>query len=82
MDTICFVLFDKSPHAWKKVTKWATKKDEFGKRAAFALLACLALHDKESDDECFAEFLPLIERAATEGRDHVYLGYYVAGCRS
>jgi 3-methyladenine DNA glycosylase AlkD len=74
VDTICFVLFDKSPHAWKKVTKWATKKDEFGKRAAFALLACLALHDKESDDECFAECLPLIERAATDERNFVKKG--------
>jgi 3-methyladenine DNA glycosylase AlkD len=37
-------------------------------------LACLALHDKESDDECFAEFLPLIERAATDERNFVKKG--------
>jgi 3-methyladenine DNA glycosylase AlkD len=74
VDTICFVLFDKSPHAWPKVTKWAKKKDEFGKRAAFALLACLALHDKDAEDDRFVELLPLVEKAATDERNFVKKG--------
>ena len=48
-DTVCFVLFDRTPHAFAKVARWALRRDEFVKRAAFALLACLALHDKKSD---------------------------------
>ena len=37
-DTVCFHLFDRTPHAWAKVAQWSTKRDEFVKRAAFALL--------------------------------------------
>ena len=73
-DTACFVLFDRSPHAWAKVKQWARKKDEFVKRAAFALLACLALHDKDADDGMFAESLPLIEQAADDERNFVKKG--------
>ena len=28
-DTATFALFDRTPHAWKKVKQWAAKKDEF-----------------------------------------------------
>ena len=44
-DTLCFHLFDRTPHAWVKVARWADRREEFVKRAAFALLASLALHD-------------------------------------
>jgi 3-methyladenine DNA glycosylase AlkD len=73
-DTICFHLFDKTPHAWDKVAKWSDNKHEFVKRAAFALLASLALHDKRADDESFARCLPLVERAAVDGRNFVKKG--------
>ena len=45
-DTLCFHLFDRTPHAWAKVDAVGDRRDEFVKRAAFALLASLALHDK------------------------------------
>jgi 3-methyladenine DNA glycosylase AlkD len=61
-DHACFHLFDKTPHAWKKVQQWASLKNEFEKRAAFALMASLALHDKKAPDEPFAEAMELIER--------------------
>src|SRR5215510_8534997 len=32
VDTLCFKLFDQSPHAWGRVAKWKVKKDEFQKR--------------------------------------------------
>jgi len=70
-DTACFHLFDRTPHAWKKIEKWARGRDEFVKRAAFALLASLALHDKASADEPFVRCLPLIEREATDERNFV-----------
>ncbi len=53
-DTVCFHLFDRTPHAWRKVEQWAGRRDEFVKRAAFALLASLTAHDKRADDEQFA----------------------------
>jgi 3-methyladenine DNA glycosylase AlkD len=73
-DTVCFKLFDQSPHAYDKVAEWAERKDEFQKRAAFALLACLALHDKEADDKTFTKLLPVIEAAATDERNFAKKG--------
>jgi len=73
-DTVCFHLFDRTPHAWRKVAAWSRRRDEFGKRAAFALLACLALHDKAARDEKFVAALPLVERAATDDRNFVKKG--------
>jgi 3-methyladenine DNA glycosylase AlkD len=73
-DTACFHLFDRTPHAFKKVSQWSKRKDEFVKRAAFALLASLALHDKKSGDEPFRDSLPLIERASTDDRNFVKKG--------
>jgi 3-methyladenine DNA glycosylase AlkD len=73
-DTVCFCLFDRTPHAWAKVAQWSDTRDEFVKRAAFALLASLAGHDKRSGDEPFMESLRLIERAATDERNFVKKG--------
>jgi 3-methyladenine DNA glycosylase AlkD len=73
-DTACFVLFDRTPHAWKKVTAWAKRKDEFEKRAAFALLASLAGHDKTAPDARFVEGLALVEREAHDDRNFVKKG--------
>jgi 3-methyladenine DNA glycosylase AlkD len=70
-DTACFHLFDRSPHAFAKVAAWSRRRDEFVRRAAFALLASLALHDKGSADEPFVSCLPLIERAAADERNFV-----------
>ena len=73
-DTACFHLFDRTPHAFAKVRKWATRRDEFVKRAAFALLASVALHDKKAPDAPFLATLPLIERAASDDRNFVKKG--------
>jgi 3-methyladenine DNA glycosylase AlkD len=70
-DTACFHLFDRTPHSWRKVEQWAGRRDEFVKRAAFALLATLALHDKKTGDQPFVEFLALIEREANDNRNFV-----------
>jgi 3-methyladenine DNA glycosylase AlkD len=70
-DTLCFHLFDHTPHAWAKVTAWAGRREEFVKRAAFALLASLSLHDKRAADAPFVRGLKLIERAASDNRNFV-----------
>lgn len=70
-DHCCFHLFDKTSHAWKKVHEWSRLKSEFEKRAAFALLASLALHAKKEHDEPFAESLALIESTSTDCRNFV-----------
>jgi 3-methyladenine DNA glycosylase AlkD len=70
-DTICFALFDRTPHAWHKVEQWSNRRNEFVKRAAFALLWGLTVHDKGASDKQFANGLLLIERAATDERHFV-----------
>lgn len=70
-DTVCFNLFDRTPHAPAMIRKWAKLNDEFGRRAAFALMACLALHRSDAPDKELLEFLPLIEQASTDERNFV-----------
>lgn len=70
-DALSFHLFDRSPHAWKKVRQWSRREGEFEKRTAFALLWALALHDKSAPDENLLEGLALIEREAADTRNFV-----------
>jgi 3-methyladenine DNA glycosylase AlkD len=72
-DTVCFKLFDRVAHAPAKVVAWARLNDEFGRRAAFALLASMAVH-KRGDDALFVRGLGLIEDAATDERNFVKKG--------
>jgi 3-methyladenine DNA glycosylase AlkD len=74
VDTACFALFDRTPHSRDMIRKWAVRRDEFQKRAAFALLACLALHDKQASDADFLTYFPLIEQAAMDDRNFVKKG--------
>ncbi len=73
-DTACFHLFDRTPLAWERVHEWAPSPREFVKRGAFALMACLALHDKAAPDKNFSALLPLIENGARDERNFVKKG--------
>jgi 3-methyladenine DNA glycosylase AlkD len=73
-DTICFHLFDRTPHAWAAVRRWSAARPEFVKRAAFALIASLAAHDKRAADARFRPLLPLMVRGASDERDLVRKG--------
>jgi 3-methyladenine DNA glycosylase AlkD len=70
-DQVCASAFRASPLAWRKVQAWATRRDEFVRRAAFALLASLVVHDKLARDDRFVAALPLIEAAACDERNFV-----------
>lgn len=70
-DAMSFNLFDRTPHAWTKVTQWSGKRAEFEKRTAFALLWSLTVHDKAATDAQFIEGLALIEREAKDDRNFV-----------
>ena len=73
-DTVCFKLFDRTPHAFAKVRQWSRSREEYSKRASFALLASLALHDKKAENPVFVELLPLIEQASNDERNFVKKG--------
>jgi 3-methyladenine DNA glycosylase AlkD len=70
-DQVCMNLFDKTPFAVKKVKIWTKSSQEFVKRAGFALMASLAIHDKKMKDRQFVEFFALIEKESKDERNFV-----------
>jgi 3-methyladenine DNA glycosylase AlkD len=70
-DQVCMRLFDKTPFAYDKVVEWSGRKEEFVKRAGFALMATLAVHDKKADDSRFEKLLPIIARESVDERNYV-----------
>jgi 3-methyladenine DNA glycosylase AlkD len=70
-DQCCMKLFRMTPFAYQKVFQWSESEEEFKKRAAFALIAVLAVHDKRAPDEKFEQFFPLIIKESTDDRNYV-----------
>lgn len=70
-DQVCGNLFDKTPWAYEKALAWAEREEEFVRRAGFAIMAMLAVHDKKATDEQLAQFFALIMRYATDERNFV-----------
>lgn len=70
-DQCCMNLFDKNILAWKKAMEWADRKEEFIRRAGFALMACLAWHDKKAQDQDFIKFFPIIKKYSIDDRNFV-----------
>jgi len=70
-DQACLSLFDKSPLAWQKIPRWAGREQEFVKRAAFALIAGLAWHDKQAADQRFTDLFPILMKGADDDRNYV-----------
>lgn len=70
-DQCCMNLFDKTKFAYRKAAEWSGREDEFVKRAGFALMACLAWHDKHAEDKKFLEFFPIIKMQSTDERNFV-----------
>jgi len=70
-DQVCANLWDKTPFAWSRARAWTRRKEEFVRRAGFALIACLAWHDKQAADARFVAVLPMIRRGAFDERNFV-----------
>jgi len=71
VDNCCGNLFDKTSFAVPKAHEWSMRTEEYVKRAGFALMAELAVHDKKASDKAFLEFLPVIIREASDERNFV-----------
>jgi len=69
-DQVCNNLFNGHPLVWNKVCDWSKREEVFVKRAAFALLSSLAVHDKAADEK-FIDFLLVIKREAVDNRNFV-----------
>jgi 3-methyladenine DNA glycosylase AlkD len=70
-DQVCLNLFDKTRFVEQKINEWSVREEEFVKRAAYALIAGLAWHDKQAPDEQFIGYLPVIRSGATDERNFV-----------
>ena len=70
-DGVCSVLFDRTPFAVGKARAWSRRREEYVRRAAFVLMAALAVHDKAAPDRLFLSFLPLVEKGASDDRNFV-----------
>jgi 3-methyladenine DNA glycosylase AlkD len=68
--TCCHLFVDAKP-AWSRALAWTRRKNEFEKRAGFALVAYLAVHDKVAEDALFAACLKAIERESWDDRNFV-----------
>jgi 3-methyladenine DNA glycosylase AlkD len=71
VDGACSNLFRLTAHAWAKAAEWSSRDEEHVKRAAFSLMAALAVHDKEASDEDFEGLLLIIEREGGDRRNFV-----------
>jgi 3-methyladenine DNA glycosylase AlkD len=70
-DQVCSRLFDKTPIAYEKASEWTRRDEEFVKRAGFAMIAALSVHDKKASDKEFENFLPMIVRESKDERNYV-----------
>ncbi len=73
-DQCCMNLFEKTEFAYQKCVEWSSNKQEFVKRAGFALMARLAVSDKKAIDEQFVIFFPIIKRESVDNRNFVKKG--------
>jgi 3-methyladenine DNA glycosylase AlkD len=70
-DAVCGNLFDRTPYAVEMALRWAERGEEYVRRAGFAMMAWMAVHDKRSGDEKFLAFLPVIALHANDPRNFV-----------
>jgi 3-methyladenine DNA glycosylase AlkD len=64
-------LFIRTPLAWPLAVQWAQREEPWVRRAGFAMMAGLAVHDKAASDDAFTDLFPLIENAAGDQRPYV-----------
>ena len=70
-DSACITLLWRTPFAWRKVAEWSNAEPEYVRRAAFALIAALAVHDISAPDSRFRAAFRLIRKASTDERNYV-----------
>lgn len=70
-DGVCMNIWYSLPYSHKKAIEWTNKKGEYYKRAGFALMAVLAVKNKELKDSDFKKFFPYLIKHATDERNFV-----------
>lgn len=70
-DQVCNNLFRKTAKAHEKAVKWTGAREELVKRAGFALMASLSVHDRRAPDGIFERYLAIVTREAGDERNFV-----------
>lgn len=70
-DNVTDDVFIFTPFALELITTWATREEEFVKRAAFAMIAEITIHRKDIPDNVFVNLYPLMVNAAVDERNYV-----------
>ena len=70
-DHLCVDFVKDMPNPLQYVSRWIRRNELFVRRAAFTLIATLAIHDKSLPNATFAQLLDLIERCASDPRNYV-----------
>jgi 3-methyladenine DNA glycosylase AlkD len=70
-DGLSMGVFSRTPYAVEKAIEWAGREEEFVRRAAFAMMATLALKRHDLLDEAYEPFFALIKEHATDERNFV-----------
>jgi 3-methyladenine DNA glycosylase AlkD len=70
-DDLAGNLLIETPFAHKKAVQWAKRKEEFVRRAGFAMMAWIAVKDKKAVKETFASFYPLMVLYSNDERNYV-----------
>jgi 3-methyladenine DNA glycosylase AlkD len=67
-DSTCGSLFRRTGIAWEKTLEWCRRDELYVRRAGYAMIAWLAVHDKQAPDRRFTAPLKLIRAAAVDER--------------
>ena len=70
-DQTCMNLFEKTPLEWEKIQEWSQRDEEFVKRTAYGLIACLVWHSRTATDQQFTATFPAIAQGAQDTRKSV-----------
>jgi len=70
-DQVCGNLFDRTENRFEKALEYTFREPEFEKRAGFALMAWLAVHNKKATDQKFEPFFDRIEAESDDSRNFV-----------
>ena len=70
-DQVCGNLFCYCRVAHEKAIEWSAREEEYVRRAGYALMAYIAVHDKNATNKKFLEFLSIIEDDSLDDRNFV-----------
>lgn len=73
-DSVCLHLFSYARPRWSKATVWPRREAELVRRAGCALIASLAIHDKDASDRELVACVAPLEAIAIDERAMVKKG--------